>query len=68
MGYCFNNRTGKVGIFELSKTEDGWIPYWNLDGRFVGLRLPEYTYQPSVYYNPSTRDCVETYEELDWWG
>ena len=63
MGYNFNYIHGDYRSEDIN-TANGFIPYWNLEGKYVGLKYP--CNVGTVYYNPQSNRFVYSYNELDW--
>lgn len=70
MGYDFNYETGEYSTEKKSNvlnTEDGFIPYYNLDKQYVGFKHTETLIDLGLqYFNPTLNIHVDTYEELNW--
>ena len=68
MGYTFNSANGEIDAEFGSyghETSNGWFEYWNLDGKYIGIKLPSHKRHPDVYQSPG-KPFVDTYEELNW--
>lgn len=65
MSYMFNALNGGNDTNGL-ETGDGWVPYWNLNGKYVGMKFPSHAGQENVYRNSLMNKYVSTYEELNW--
>lgn len=66
MGYKFNSTTGKADIRCSYDTAMGWVPYWNLAGKYVGMKFPSYPKLTDLYARPYSDDNIYKYEDLDW--
>ena len=75
MGYNYSEQTGEKypdrdrSLMSLRAygTYEGWCPYYNLEGKYVGARYGFDYAGNSDYYKPSTREIVKNYEDLDWY-
>ena len=63
MGYQFDGSTGELGDFDFD-TAEGWVPYWNLKGEYMGMKLPSYKYQDDIYFAYPSDVYVASYWDL----
>lgn len=62
----FNQDNGEYNIGGL-RCFKMWAPYFNLRGRYVGCAFGQSMVTGETeYYNPKTKEIVQSYDELDW--
>ena len=63
MGYKFKGTTGEFGDYGYD-TAEGWVPYCNLKGEYIGLKFPSYEGVDECYRAYPAKAFVESYRDL----
>lgn len=65
MGYQFKGTTGEFGDYGYD-TAEGWVPYWNLAGEYIGMKFPSYKDNgvADLYRSYPAQVYVESYWDL----